>query len=167
MTNHNIMELTKLFDMTKTNVCAPKGEKMFKYGNYAAKDIQSAIETLGEHQTIGDIISFGLAVADFEEHYRAEHEGDEAFSSDYNRDEGLIQVFLSMYSEWNKQQLDGEGDTYFYDYVYGRLREMQELVDSGDCIVCSHCGSVIEKDYTFYLRGNPYCSHCAHLITTK
>ena len=36
MTNHNIMELTKLFDMTKTNVCAPKGQKMFKYGDYVA-----------------------------------------------------------------------------------------------------------------------------------
>ena len=41
---NKIMELTKLFDMTKINVCAPKGEKMFKYGDYADKSIQSAIE---------------------------------------------------------------------------------------------------------------------------
>ena len=165
MTNNNIMELTKLFDVAK--ICAPKGEKMFKYGDYVDKDIQSAVETLSEHQTIGDIISFGLAVANFEERYRAKHEGEYAFISHYNWAEGLAQVFLSMYSEWNKQRLDGKGGTYFYNYVYERLTEMQELVDSGDCVMCSHCGSVIDKDYTFYLRGEPYCGHCAHLITIK
>lgn len=46
MTNNTmeLTKLTKLFDMTKMNFCAPKGEKMFNYGDYADKDIQSAIE---------------------------------------------------------------------------------------------------------------------------
>ena len=169
MTN-NIMELTKLtklFDMTKINVCAPKGEKMFKYGDYADKSIQSAIETLGEHQTIGDIISFALAVADFEEHYRTKHEGDDAFTYDYNRDEHLTQMFLSMHSEWSKRQLSGDKDAYFCTYVYRRLAEMQDLVDNGDCVVCGRCGSVIDKYDTFYFRGKPYCGHCSQLIAVK
>lgn len=165
MTNNNdITELVKLFDLAKMNICAPKGEKMFKYGDYVEKDIQSAIETLGEHQTIGDIISFGLAVANFERHYRDKHENEEAFTSDYAWGEGLIQVFLSMYSEWN---INGEEDAYFYNYIYRKLTEMQELVNSGDCVVCSRCGSVINKDYAFFLKGEPYCAHCAHLMTTK
>lgn len=167
MTDNNIAELTKLFDLTKMNICAPKGEKMFKYGDYVDKDIQSAIEILGEHQTIGDIISFGLAVANFERHYQAEHEDEYAFTSDYGWDGELLQMFLSMYSEWNKQQLDGEEDTYFYDYVYRKLAEMQELIDSGNCVICAHCGSVIEKDSAFYFREQSYCGHCTHLIATK
>lgn len=164
MTDKTITELVKLFDLTKMNICAPRGEKMFKYGDYADEDIQSAIETLGEYQTIGDIISFGLAVANFERHYRAEYKDEEAFTSDYTWGEGLIQVFLSMYSEWS---INGEEDAYFYDYVYRKLTEMQELVDSGDCVVCSHCGSIINKDYVFHFKGEPYCSHCVHLITIK
>lgn len=167
MTDKTITELVKLFDLTKMNICAPRGEKMFKYGDYADEDIQSAIETLGEYQTIGDIISFGLAVANFERHYRAEHKDEEAFTSDYDWDGGLIQVFLSMYSEWNKQQLEGEEDAHFYDYIYRKLAEMQELVDSGDCVVCSRCGSIINKDCVFHFKGEPYCSHCVHLITIK
>lgn len=167
MTDNNITEFVKLFDLTKMNICAPRGEKMFKYGDYADEDIQSAIETLGEHQTIGNIISFGLAIANFEAHYRDAHEGEDAFTSDYDWSEGLIQVFLSMYSEWNTQQLEGEEDGYFYNYVYRKLAEMQELVDSGDCVVCSRCGSIINKDYVFHFRGESYCGHCARLITIK
>lgn len=167
MSNNSIMELTKLFDLTKMNICAPKGEKMFKYGDYVEKDVQSAIETLGEHQTIGNIISFGLAIANFEAHYRAKHEGKDAFTSDYDCDEGLIQVFLSMYSEWSTQWFEGEEDAHFYDYIYRKLAEMQELVDSGDCVVCGRCGSVINKDYVFFFKGEPCCAHCAHLMTTK
>lgn len=164
MNDNSIMELTKLFDLTKMNICALKGEKMFKYGDYVEKDIQSAIEILSEHQTIGDIISFGLAVANFERHYRDEHENEEAFTSDYSWNEGLLQVFLSMYSEWN---INGEEDAYFYNYVYRKLTEMQEFVNSGDCVVCAHCGSVIEKDYVFYFQGKPYCGDCTRLITIK
>lgn len=168
MTNHNdITELIKLFDLTKMNIYAPRGEKMFKYGDYADEDIQSAIETLGEHQTIGNIISFGLAIANFEARYRAEHEDKEAFTSDYNQDGELIQVFLSMYSEWNKGYLNGEEDGYFYNYVYRKLAEMQELIDSDGGIICKHCGSVIDKDYVFYFKGEPCCSHCAQVIANK
>ena len=165
--NNNITDLTKLFDLTKMNICAPRGEKMFQYGDYADEDIQSAIETLGEHQTIGNIISFGLAIANFEARYRAEHEDKEAFTSDYDWDEGLIQVFLSMYSEWNTQWFEEEEDAHFYDYIYRKLAETQELVDSGDCVVCSHCGSVINKDYAFFFKGEPYCGHCTQLIANN
>ena len=140
---------------------------MFKYGDYADEDIQSAIETLGEHQTIGNIISFGLAIANFEARYRAEHEDKEAFTSDYNQDGELIQVFLSMYSEWNKRYFNGEEDGYFYNFVYRKLAEMQELIDSDGGIVCKLCGSVIEKDYVFYFKGEPCCGHCTQLIANK
>lgn len=168
MTNHNdVTELVKLFDLTKMNIYAPRDEKMFKYGNYADEDIQSAIETLGEHQTIGNIISFGLAIANFEERYRGTHEGKEPFTSDYNQDGELIQVFLSVYSEWYKQWLNGEEDGYFYNYVYRKLTEMQEVIDSDNGIICKHCGSPIEKDYVFYFKGEPCCSNCAQVIANK
>lgn len=166
MTYIDIMEYTKLFDMTQMKGCPRKGEQRFTYGNYIEQDVQSAIKTLGEHLTIGDIISFGLAVGDFERDYFTENTKD-AFTTAYGRDVGLIQVFLTLYSEWYKQSLGGDEDAFFYDYVYRLLTETQETIDEGGYSQCSNCGSVLVKDYVFYHNGQPVCGHCAHLISLK
>ena len=150
-------ETVRLFDNSKINRLHRKEEKMLYYPSNECGMLPSLID-IGEHGILGDVISFGLAVADFEEEYQSGHTDKTAFSVDFDRDAELPQIFLQMHAEWMKQT-DG-GDNYFLEFVWEKFRAMQEAIDSGEYELCSVCHSVIRVNDAYHKNGNAFCDKC-------
>lgn len=150
-------ETVRLFDNSKINRLHRKEEKMFYYPSNDWGMLPSLVD-IGEHGILGDVISFGLAVMDFENEYLNEHPDKNAFSVDFDRDAELPQIFLQMHAEWMKQS--GGGDAYFLEFVWEKFRNMQEAIDSGEYELCSVCHSVIRVNDAYYKNGNAFCDKC-------
>lgn len=150
-------ETVRLFDNSKINQFPRKEEKMFFYPSNDWGILPSLVD-IGEHGILGDIISFGLAVMDFENGYHSEHPEKNAFSICFDRDVELPQIFLQMHAEWTKQGDDS--NTYFFDFVWERFRDMQEAIDCGEYELCSACRSVIRVNDAYYKNGNTLCDKC-------
>lgn len=150
-------ETVCLFDNSKINQFPRKEEKMFFYPSNDWGILPSLVD-IGEHGILGDIVSFGLAVADFENKYHHEHPNENAFSIEFGRDMELVQIFLLMHEAWMSG--DGERNGYFFDFVYEKLQEMQEAIDSGEYELCSICHSVIRVNDSYHKNGNAFCDKC-------
>ena len=165
MANNNIKDYQKileektvrLFDNSKINQFPRKEERMFFYPSNDWGVLPSLVD-VGEHGILGDVISFGLAVMDFENEYHNEHSGGDAFSACFDVDIELPQIFLQMYAEWIKQGDDSY--TCFFNFVWEKLRDMQEAIDSGEYELCSVCRSVIRVNDAYHKNGNAFCDKC-------
>lgn len=160
-----IKETAELFNLRKMNMFVPDGQDQFAYGTHEDEGVKPLIKTMAENGMMCDLISFGLAVATFENSYHSEHEDDEAFSERYDRDDALVQIFLLMHDSWMAQGDDG--NTYFYDFVEERLREMQEAIDDGDYFLCEKCGSPLLREESFAHCGHCYCADCVAKMLKK
>lgn len=160
-----IKETAELFDLHKMNMFVPDGQDQFAYGTHEDEGVKPLIKTMAENGMMGDLISFGLAVATFESAYQSKHGDNGAFSVRYNRDDALVQIFLLMHDSWMAQGEDGY--TYFYDFVFERLTEMQDAIDNGEYFLCEKCGSPLPREDGFTYNGHCYCADCVAKMLKK
>lgn len=164
MANNNMKDYQKmfeektvrLFDNSKINQFPRKEERMFSYPSNDWGVLPSLID-IGEHGILVDIVSFGLAVANFENKYHHKHPNKNAFSIEFGRVE-LGQIFLLMYEAWMSR--GGERNSYFLAFVSEKLQEMQEAIDSGEYELCSVCRSVIRVNDAYHKNGIAFCDKC-------
>lgn len=160
-----IKETAELFDLRKMNMFVPDGQDQFAYGTHEDEGVKPLIKTMAENGMMSDLISFGLAVATFENAYQSQHGDSGAFSERYGRDDALVQIFLLMHDSWMAQAEDGY--TYFYDFVFERLTEMQEAIDDGDYFLCEKCGSPVPNGEGFTHNSHSYCVDCVKKMLLK
>ena len=157
MADNNMKELVALFDLSKMKLFNRKDEDMFTYPE--DQGAESALRELGEHGILGDIIQFGLILERFEQDYYKKHKK-EAFTIDYDWGADLVQMFLFMHAAWVNGTVNDIGDAYFADYVYTCLRNMQEAIDSGECVTCDRCRRPIAQEDAYKHNGYCYCRQC-------
>lgn len=160
-----IKETAELFNLRKMNMFVPDGQDQFAYGTHEDEGVKPLIKTMAENGMMCDLISFGLAVATFENAYLSEHGDDETFSERYDRDDALVQIFPLMHDSWMAQAEDG--DTYFYDFVFGRLTEMQDAIDDGEYFLCEKCGSPVPEGEGYTHNNHSYCVDCVKKMLLK
>lgn len=128
-------------------------EKYLRIFDFSAMDINR----LNGASLLGDAITFGLALLEFEQKNRTDQK--EPFTASLDFDRELIQLFLNLQTEWTLH--DYEEVESFFEYVQEVLQDVQDKIDTKEFYICEHCYSLADFKTVVTYCGNLFCKTCA------
>lgn len=128
-------------------------EKYLRIFDFSAMDINR----LNGASLLGDAITFGLALLEFEQKNRTDQK--EPFTASLDFDRELIQLFLNLQTEWTLR--DCEEIESFFEYVQEVLQDVQDKIDTKEFYICEHCYSLADSKTIVTYCGNLFCKTCA------